>query len=281
MLRDRLTITSHYLIPQGLLSRLVGLLAHSQSPIIKDAFIRFFLKKYPINMAEAAESNPFAYPSFSDFFTRKLKAEARPIDPDTQHIVSPSDGVISEIGQIKQDQLLQAKGQSYSLEALLTDPSLAQTFSNGEFATIYLAPKDYHRVHMPVDGTLTKMIYVPGQLFSVNFKSSQYVPGLFARNERVIALFDTAFGPMAMILVGAMIVANIHTVWAGQITPGAKRKISHQTYEGIHLKKGEEMGLFTLGSTVILLFEENKMRWLPHLQTLSPVKMGKHIGDGL
>lgn len=279
MLTDRLTILIHYLIPQQLLSRLVGLLAHSKRPGIKNRFIQFFLKKYPINMSEALQSDPFAYPTFSDFFTRQLKPGARPIDLNDTHIVSPADGVISELGKIEDQRLLQAKGREFNLSDLLAGQNkLTDEFQNGTFATVYLAPKDYHRVHMPLTGKLREMIYVPGQLFSVNFKSAQHVPNLFARNERLIAVFDTVAGPMALILVGAMIVANIHTVWGGQITPGAPRKISKVTYNNITLSKGDEMGLFTLGSTVIVLFSEKKMHWLEQLGAHSPVKVGECIG---
>lgn len=273
------SILSHYLIPQHLLSRLIGKLARSSLPFIKTPFIHRFAKKYHVNMTEALEPNLAAYPTFCDFFTRALKPDARPIDPQTNTIVSPADGVISEMGHITQNTLIQAKGVSFTLANLLGQQThLTPLFQNGQFATIYLSPKDYHRVHMPLSGALREMIYVPGQLFSVNFKSSQHIPNLFARNERVIAVFDTVAGPMAIILVGAMIVASIHTAWSGQVTPGAKRKITSQHYATIQLAKGQEMGYFSLGSTVILLFGPQHMEWGKNVSRLSPVKMGEKIG---
>lgn len=273
------SIHCHYLLPQHFLSRLAGKFAHSTNPKIKNAFINYFLRRYPINMAEAAEPNPNTYATFSDFFTRALKPGARPIDSDANSIVSPADGEISELGNIYNNKLIQAKGVDFDLHHLLgKQQHLTPLFSNGKFATIYLAPKDYHRVHMPLTGQLREMIYVPGELFSVNFLSSQHVPNLFARNERVIAIFDTAAGPMAVILVGAMIVANIHTKWAGQIAPGGKREIISYKYEGTTLEKGAEMGHFTLGSTVIVLFGENQIEWQKELMTHSVVKVGEKIG---
>lgn len=277
-MKTPLSILCHHFMPQHRLSRLAGCLAHSTHPRLKNYLIRYFLNRYPINMDEALESNPFAYTSFSNFFTRALKPNVRPIDSNANSIVSPADGAISEIGNIEQNKLLQAKGVNFELADLLGQQShLTPLFQNGKFATLYLAPKDYHRVHMPLAGVLREMIYVPGELFSVNFKSSQHVPNLFARNERLITIFDTEAGPMAVILVGAMIVASISTVWAGQITPGAKREITVQRYEGVSLEKGAEMGHFTLGSTVIVLFGENRIDWDAGLSSQSPVMMGQRI----
>lgn len=274
-----ISILSHYVLPQQPLSRLVGRLAHSKLPFIKTPFIRLFASYYQVNMAEALQSDLNDYSSFSNFFTRLLKPDARPIDPNPEHLVSPSDGVISEIGDIQDTTLIQAKGMQFELANLLGQtPHLTPLFQNGKFATIYLAPKDYHRVHMPLAGRLREMIYVPGELFSVNFKSSQHVPNLFARNERVIAIFDTQAGPMAIILVGAMIVASIHTTWAGRVTPGQPREITTKKYENISLAKGQEMGFFDLGSTVIMLFGPQKISWDANLTTHTAVKMGQMFG---
>jgi phosphatidylserine decarboxylase len=233
-------------------------------------------------MAEAEQPDCTAYSSFNDFFTRALRTGARPIVSAENSLASPADGAISQLGPIKNGRIFQAKGQDYSLLELVGgDPQVAAHFTGGHFATVYLSPKDYHRVHMPIAGTLKSMIYVPGQLFSVNTVTAENVPRLFSRNERVVCLFDTAAGPMAMVLVGAMIVASIETVWAGLVTPH-KRFVRSTRYDDntpIHLQKGAEMGRFKLGSTVILLFGADKVRWLESLAAESPVKMGEHFGD--
>ncbi|MBI5447631.1 MAG: phosphatidylserine decarboxylase [Gammaproteobacteria bacterium] len=273
------SILSHHCLPQHAISRWAGRLAHAKTPFVKNALIRSFVRRYPINMVEAAEPNLDAYASFNDFFTRTLKPEARPLDLREDSILSPADGTISEIGDIENNTLIQAKGRYFDLDQLLGQQTyLSALFQNGKFATIYLAPSDYHRVHMPLAGQLRDMIYVPGRLFSVNFKSSQHIPQLFARNERVIAIFDTVAGPMAMILVGAMIVASIHTQWAGQVAPSSLRTITVRKYTDVTLEKGQEMGYFSLGSTVIVLFGPQKTQWNPGLQTLSTLKMGESIG---
>lgn len=233
-------------------------------------------------MQEAVEPNPFAYPSYNEFFTRTLKSTCRPIDSDTNSIVSPADGSIAQIGNIQDQALIQAKQHQYSLEALLGgDQQLADLFTNGNFATIYLAPKDYHRVHMPFTGKLEKMLYIPGKLFSVNNHATEFIPDLFARNERVVTIFNTVAGPMAVILVGAMIVGSIETAWAGTITPPHYKKINSWEYraDDIILNKGAEMGKFKLGSTVIVLLPAGVAKWQNGLLPDTAVRMGERIGE--
>lgn len=265
---------------QKLSTSILGKLAHSRIPLIKNAFIRIFCQCYNINMSEAVEENPYAYASFHDFFIRRLKASARSILESSFEIVSPADGTISQLGYLENDSLLQAKGKYYSVIQLLAgDTTLANIFHNGAHALIYLAPHNYHRVHMPMSGRLVKMIYVPGALYSVSPTTAQHIDGLFAKNERVIALFETAAGKMAVILIGAMIVGSITTVWAGQITPPRKaREITVYDYEtqNIQLEKSQELGYFSLGSTVIVLFEKDKISWVEGLQA-NAVQMGREI----
>jgi phosphatidylserine decarboxylase len=232
-------------------------------------------------MSLAAEENPFAYSCFNDFFTRALKPGARPIDSATDSIVCPADGAISQLGNIINGRIFQAKGQDYTtLELLGGDTDLAAEFTDGTFATVYLSPRDYHRVHMPYSGKLRAMVSIPGELFSVNTVTAENVPRLFARNERAVAIFDTDIGPMAVVLVGAMIVAGIETVWDGQIAPFASRDIatSLYPYQNITLNKGDEMGRFKLGSTAIVLFAKNKMHWDENFAAGTPTKMGERMG---
>jgi phosphatidylserine decarboxylase len=236
---------------------------------------------YGVDMSLAVQPNPDAYRSFNEFFIRAIKPERRPICVDAQAIVSPADGVISQMGTLREGQLLQAKGIDYSLSALLGgDEAAAQSLLGGEFMTIYLSPKDYHRVHMPFAGTLERMLYVPGRLFSVNAFSTANIPNLFARNERVVCWFNTEFGPMVVILVGAMLVASIHTVWAGQVAPKRPAGVvtTPASSEPVNLNKGEELGHFELGSTAIVLFPANVVRWNTQLQSESAVQMGQEIG---
>ncbi|WP_415901918.1 archaetidylserine decarboxylase [Neptuniibacter sp. QD29_5] len=279
---DRLFILFQHVVPQHLLSRLVGKIADCQTPWVKNTFIKWFAKKYQINMTEAREESPTNYPSFNAFFTRELKDGARTIDRDSANITSPADGAISQLGKIEHGRIFQAKGRGYGLATLLGgDQERAKDFIDGEFATIYLSPRDYHRVHMPVKGTLTHTTYVPGDLFSVNQTTAEGVDQLFARNERLVAYFDTEYGPMAMVLVGAMIVASIETVWSGQEAPALKRPVhtsfSPTSPEPITLEKGEEMGRFKLGSTVVLLFGKEQISWAEELTAESPVELGKMI----
>lgn len=232
-------------------------------------------------MSEARNSDWKSYSSFNNFFTRELKEDAREVCSDKKLIASPVDGAISQLGEINNDLVFQAKGHAYSLTQLLGDrEDLGETFKNGEFNTIYLSPKDYHRIHMPIDGTLKEMIHVPGELFSVNPTTVENVPALFARNERVICLFDTDAGPMAMVLVGAIFVGSIETVWHGEVTPPTTKQIRNWLYDDEEKSfiKGEEMGRFNMGSTVILLHTENKMEWTKELGAEQVVRLGEAIG---
>ncbi len=278
---DKFKITLQYIMPKHLISRLVGLLAAARLGALTHALINLFIKSYGINMAEAKYEKATDYKSFNEFFTRPLKDGLRPVVQDANIIAHPVDGAISQLGKIDGDKLIQAKGHDYSLQALLG--GLAETaapYQNGEFACIYLAPKDYHRIHMPVAGTLREMIYVPGELFSVNPLTAANVPGLFARNERVVAIFDTELGPMALVLVGATIVASIETVWAGTITPPTGKDIFRWSYpatgaNAVHLEKGAEMGRFKLGSTVILAFAPDQIEFLPQQYPGAVTRMGE------
>jgi phosphatidylserine decarboxylase len=277
----KLFIRLQYLVPQHALSRAAGWLASTKNTLIKNTFIRWFVKRYQVDMSLALEQNPLAYSCFNDFFTRALNADARPIDSNIESIVSPADGAFSQLGDIIDGRIFQAKGQEYTAQELLGgDSDLAAEFTGGTFATVYLSPRDYHRVHMPYSGKLRAMISVPGELFSVNAVTAENVPRLFARNERVAAIFDTDIGPMAVILVGAMIVAGIETVWDGQIAPFASREIatSLYPYQSIILNKGDEMGRFKLGSTAIVLFANNKMQWDKKFSAGTSTKMGEAIG---
>lgn len=276
---DRLKTTTQYLLPQHALSRLVGKLAASKTPWLKDAFIRRFAARYQVDMSEAAQPDLGQYACFNDFFTRPLKAGARSIDAQADSIVCPADGAVSQLGPISGDQVFQAKGHSYSLTDLLASAADAKAFENGHFATIYLSPRDYHRVHMPFAGTLTKSVYVPGDLFSVNTRTAENVPNLFARNERLVAHFDTELGPMVVILVGAMIVASIETVWGGLEPIGRDIRITKP--ESVTLDKGAEMGRFLLGSTAIVLFGKDVVQWESSLTAGSSVSMGSLIGTCL
>lgn len=258
-------VLRQYLLPQHALTRFAGVLSHSQIPWLKNYLIRWFLKRYNVNLDEALESDPYAYPSYHEFFIRRLKPNCRPIDPSPASIVSPCDGTISQIGKIERNSLLQAKGRYFSLDALLGNHEDAKKFENGHYATIYLAPIDYHRVHMPLAGTLNHLRYIPGDLFSVNPLTCDHVNNLFARNERVVSIFKHDHGSFAIILVGAMIVGSIFTRWGGNITPHRAKKIVDISYpqtpeQHVRLDKGDEMGYFALGSTVIILLDAN-MQW--------------------
>lgn len=280
-MNDKLFIGLQHLVPQHSLSRAAGWLASTQNSLLKNTFIRWFVKRYNVDMSLAQEENPLAYTSFNDFFTRALKPDARPINSAADSIVCPADGAISQLGPIKDGRIFQAKGQHYTaLELLGGDEALAAEFAEGTFATVYLSPRDYHRVHMPYSGKLRAMVSIPGELFSVNTITAENVPRLFARNERAVAIFDTDIGPMAVVLVGAMIVAGIETVWDGQIAPFASRDIatSLYPYQNITLNKGDEMGRFKLGSTAVILFANNKMQWDTNYIAGTPTKMGELMG---
>ncbi|MDH4563327.1 archaetidylserine decarboxylase [Pseudomonas sp. BN411] len=279
-MKERLFIISQYLLPHHLLSRLAGCIAECRVHWLKNAFTTWFAKRYQVNMSEALVEDVTAYEHFNAFFTRALKPGARQLDETPGAILCPADGAISQIGPIEHGRCFQAKGHSFSvLELLGGDAERAAPFMGGEFATVYLSPKDYHRVHAPLGGTLREMVYVPGRLFSVNQSTAENVPELFARNERVVCIFDTERGPMAVVLVGAMIVASIETTWAGLVTP-PKRELKTFSYDEaarapITLEKGDELGRFKLGSTAIVLFGPDQVRWAESAWPGSQVRMGQ------
>ena len=282
-LQDALFAAWQYPVPHHLLSRLMGKLTHCRNKWVKLTYMKLIIKRFGINMTEAKEQDLNKYEHFNAFFTRALKPEARPIVSEKNKLACPVDGFVSQMGLIQKDQIFQAKGHSYSLSTLLGgDDQWSKQFINGEFSTLYLSPKDYHRIHMPCDARLKEMRHVPGRLFSVNPKTVRTVPGLFARNERVVCLFNTPVGPMAMILVGAIFVASIETVWQGVVTPPTQHEIQTSLYgKGmleVSLKKGEEMGRFNMGSTVILLFGKDKMKWIEGLETDTSVLLGQELG---
>ncbi len=276
---QRAKVAFQYIMPQLYLTQLAGWFAQQKWGAVTHFVIKVFAKKYNVDMSEAKKENFSDYESFNQFFIRELKDDARKINENSTALCLPADGRVSQIGHIDDERLLQAKGHFFSLSDLLAgDEELVNTFKNGEFATIYLSPRDYHRVHIPCDATLRKMIYVPGDLFSVNPFLAGHVPNLFARNERVICVFDTAFGPMVQILVGATITASMSTVWAGVINPPRTGEVKVWTYQGdnaIKLTKGQEMGAFQLGSTVINLFPANSVTLAEHLEVDVPVRMGE------
>lgn len=276
-MRDKLKTFPQYCVPQKALSSAFGWLAALKKPLwFKNWGINHFIKKYRVDMSEALDSQPESYRCFNAFFTRQLKPHLRPLGKD---IISPADGQVSEIGPIQNNHIFQAKNHYFSLANLLGgDESLASVFQNGSYATFYLSPRDYHRVHMPISGQLKKMIYIPGKLFSVNQRTARTIPELFAKNERVVTLFDTPKGKVAVILVGAMIVGSIATQWAGVVTPPRKGTIQTWNYDDIFLEKGEEMGYFQLGSTVIVLFQANQIQWDEKLKNGETIKMGQVIG---
>jgi phosphatidylserine decarboxylase len=278
-MKGRLFVWMQYLLPQHALSRLILRATRVRVPWFKNLLVRGFLGLYAIDMTDAVQTDPFSYGSFNEFFTRALKPGARAIAADPDAIACPVDGTVSEAGRIDGEMLIQAKGRRYSLQELLAAQPWAQDFEGGSFATIYLAPFNYHRVHMPVRGVLEGTVYVPGRLFSVNAATAAYVPRLFARNERVLTLFDTAYGHAALVLVGALNVGSMATVWAGDITPAARRVITRLPAQRLPLDKGEEMGRFNMGSTVILLFQKDRARWHPHLRAGATVKLGESLGS--
>lgn len=279
-IKQRLFIFMQYVLPHHTLSRLIGRLAECETPWFKNRLISWFIKRYQVNMSEALEEDPSAYKHFNDFFTRALKMDARPLDSGEKSVLSPADGAISQLGKIEHGRIFQAKGHSFSLLELLGgDAERAAPFMGGSFSTVYLSPKDYHRVHMPLTGILREMVYIPGRLFSVNQTTAEHVPELFARNERVACIFDTEQGPMTIVLVGAMVVASIETVWAGLITPPLRQLRSYDysqtARQPITLEKGAEMGRFKLGSTAIVLFGPDHVTWDTSFQQTSAVKVGQ------
>jgi phosphatidylserine decarboxylase len=271
------------LLPQHGISRLVLAATRSRSPAFKNALIRLFVRGFNPDMKDAVETEPTAYASFNEFFTRALRDCTRPVDPDADAVVSPVDGTVSEAGELTADRLMQAKGHDYSLRALLAGNSTwERTFTGGSFATIYLAPYNYHRIHMPLAGELRESFYVPGKLFSVNRTTAQLVPGLFSRNERVFCGFDSGGMPWANILVGALNVGSMATVWHGDVTPRKIRDVTALPVNGtlapVLLAKGEEMARFNMGSTVILLFPPGAVRWDGKIKAGNTLRMGERIG---
>ncbi|MEI8158050.1 MAG: archaetidylserine decarboxylase [Burkholderiales bacterium] len=275
---DTLAVLPQYLIPKQALTALAGKFASAKAGNTTTAVIRWFVKRYQVNMAEAAHPDISSYATFNDFFTRPLKPGARPLAQ--ADLVSPVDGAISQLGPIDRDQIFQAKGHSYSTTALVGgDAVLAAQFQDGHFATLYLSPKDYHRIHMPCDGVLRRMIYVPGDLFSVNPTTARGVPGLFARNERVVCVFDSAHGPFVLTLVGATIVGSMATVWHGMVNPPRPGMLWERSYAGdaVTLRQGEEMGRFLLGSTVVMLFPKGSLQFNPQWAATGAIRMGEKM----
>lgn len=276
----RLSVLHQYLLPKQALTTLAGRIASAQGGRFTPHLIRWFAQRYGVNMQEALNPDLASYTSFNDFFTRALREDARPLaDAD---FVCPVDGAISQFGTIEHDQIFQAKGHRYSTTALVGgDSALAAQFEHGAFATLYLSPRDYHRIHMPCDGRLTRMIYVPGALFSVNPATARGVPGLFARNERVVCVFESAHGPFVLVLVGATIVGSMATVWHGVVNPPRGGSVREWRYDDqeIVLKKGEEMGRFLLGSTVVLLFPRDTINFNPEWMATRAIRMGETMGN--
>jgi phosphatidylserine decarboxylase len=280
---ERLRVAPQYLLPHHLLSAGMRRLTRCAWRPLKNLLIRAFIRRFQVDMQLAREPDYRRYQTFNDFFTRELRRGARPPAGDAGDVLCPVDGSISRIGEIQGSELVQVKGRTYSLSGLLAgDEPLAAKFQNGAFTALYLSPRDYHRVHMPVSGQLLRMIYVPGRLFSVNAVSVRNLPGLFARNERVISVFQTSAGLMAVILVGALFVGGMETVWAGPITPASTRRLRRWDYPEpdrvVRLDRGAEMGRFNMGSTVILLFEPGRVQWLEQLNSADPVVMGQALG---
>ncbi|MGB1010167.1 MAG: archaetidylserine decarboxylase [Thiolinea sp.] len=266
-----------YILPHHLISRGVFRLTRLHSPLVPAA-IRGFSKVFGVNLAEAVEPDPAAYTTFNEFFTRPLKPELRPLTRESKALASPVDGAVSQCGAISAGRIVQAKGHDYSvLELLGGNQQHADYFTTGQFMTIYLSPRDYHRIHMPLDGRLLAQTYVPGRLFSVAGHTARTIPRLFARNERVVALFDTEFGKMAMVLVGAINVAAIETVWDGLITPPNGKTILQKKFDDVSLEKGEEMGRFNMGSTVILLLEKPAEFLTAKSQSEAVVRLGEKL----
>ena len=278
-LRNRLFVCSQYLVPKQALSSVAGVLAGARGGGVTQAIIRRFVRRFGVNMNEAAEPDIAAYPTFNQFFTRALKAGARPLA--RAEWVCPVDGAISAFGAIERDQIFQAKGHRYSSRALVGGSAeLAAPFDDGHFATLYLSPKDYHRIHMPCDGRLLRMIHVPGELFSVNPATAQAVPGLFARNERVACFFETKFGPFVLVLVGATIVGSMATVWHGVVNSPRSAALREWAYADreVRLQQGEEMGRFLLGSTVVMLFPKGSLQFNPAWLPGAAVRLGELMG---
>ncbi|PKB19971.1 archaetidylserine decarboxylase [Janthinobacterium sp. 64] len=277
---DRLAVLPQYLLPKGALTNFAGRIAGAKGGAMTTRLIRWFVGRYNVNMDEALDPDITHYTSFNDFFTRALRPDARPLAK--ADYICPVDGRISQFGTIDKDQIFQAKGHNFSTTALVGgDAALAAQFEHGSFANLYLSPRDYHRIHMPCDGRLTRMIYVPGELFSVNPTTARGIPGLFARNERVVCVFDTANGPFVMTLVGATIVGSMATVWHGVVNPPRTGEIRDWSYanDNVVLKQGEELGRFLLGSTVVMLFPKDTVTFNASWQPAGPVQLGEVMGN--
>lgn len=273
---DQLKVLPQYLLPKQALTALAGRVARAQGGGVTTWIIRRFIDRYGVDMAEAANPDPRAYATFNDFFTRALKSGVRPLA--TADLICPVDGAISQFGPIEGDQVFQAKGHRYSTTALVGgDAALGAAFQDGHFATLYLSPRDYHRIHMPCEGRLRRMIHVPGALFSVNPLTARGVPGLFARNERVVCVFDGERGPWVLVLVGATIVGSMATVWHGVVNPPRPGHLREWDYadQPVHLGRGEEMGRFLLGSTVVMLFPRGGLRFNPDWAPGRPIRLGE------
>jgi phosphatidylserine decarboxylase len=281
-LSDRLAVLPQYLLPKKLLTQFAGKIASAKAGALTTRLITWFVARYGVNMAEAENPDIASYASFNEFFTRSLRVGARPLAK--ADFVCPVDGAISQFGAIERDQIFQAKGHQYSTRAVVGgDEKLAAQFQDGAFATLYLSPKDYHRIHMPCAGRLTRMIYVSGALFSVNPTTARGVPGLFARNERVVCVFDTKRGPFVLILVGATIVGSMATVWHGVINPPRSSEIREWHYEdkNITLKQGDEMGRFLLGSTVVMLWPKDVLSFNAQWSPTRAIQMGEQMGEAM
>lgn len=283
---DKLRVLPQYFIPQHFITNLVYRITRCEIPWFKNNLIKLFISVFDVDMTLANNPDPESYSSFNTFFTRELSPEARPITLDDHTILCPVDGAVSQVGHIihknnDDDTIIQAKGKSYTLKDLLVEDELVSMFTGGTFATFYLSPKDYHRIHMPMSGRLSRMIYVPGKLFAVNSHTLRVVDAVFARNERVINIFNTDIGPIAIVMVGALNVGSMETVWAGQITPARDKIISVTQYsdDDVKLEQGQEMGRFNMGSTVILLFPKGVMQWADGMVADKMIVMGENIGD--
>ena len=277
---DRLAVLPQYLLPKQALTTLAGKFASARLGGLTTSVIRWFVGRYNVNMAEAANPDIASYTSFNDFFTRALKPGARPLAQ--ADLICPVDGAISQFGPIAKDQVFQAKGHTYSTTALVGgDAAAAARFDNGHFATLYLSPRDYHRIHMPCAGELTRMVHVPGDLFSVNPTTARGVPGLFARNERVVCFFESAQGPFVLVLVGATIVGSMSTVWHGQVNPPRTGVLRQWDYAKgqVNLQQGEEMGRFLLGSTVVMLFPQGPLQFNPQWSPTRPIQLGEAMAQ--
>jgi len=282
---DRLLTLPQYLVPQRGYSALVRWLSHCPQPWLRDRLIQGFIRLMEIDLDEAEPGDPAAYADFNAFFTRALKAGARPL-AGNDALLCPVDGSVSQLGAIHAGTLLQAKGHRYRLEALLADAGAVQDFADGRFITLYLSPRDYHRVHMPLAGWLRWMRYVPGRLFSVNARTTRTIPGLFARNERLVMRFETALGPLALVMVGAIGVGGLETVWAGPLSPPHSDEPRRWDYPAtgdgaVQLAAGAELGRFNLGSTVIVLLPEGAIAWSKELAPGTPVRMGQSLGNAV